>query len=87
MDKELKYIEKVRQIMSQIFNVPIDEITGNSSQETIEKWDSLGHLNLIISLEEEFNIAFSSEEIANMPSVKSIISTIKKYYKGSGFEK
>jgi len=35
----------------------------NVSVDTVEKWDSLQHLNLVLVLEEEFNISFSDQEI------------------------
>ena len=58
--------EKIKQIMSAVFDVPIDDIDENSSPDTIEKWDSLNHLNLVVSLEEEFSIRFSDQEILEM---------------------
>lgn len=58
--------EKIKQIMSAVFDVPVEDIRENSSPDTIEKWDSLNHLNLVVSLEEEFSIRFSDEEILEM---------------------
>jgi len=38
----------------------------------VPAWDSLRHLNLIIELENEFNISFELEEIAEMKSISLI---------------
>jgi acyl carrier protein len=43
------------------------------------EWDSLGHLNLIVALEEEFDIAFEPEDIAKMTSVQIIADKITEY--------
>lgn len=71
--------EKLKQIMSQVFEVPIEEITENTSPDTVEKWDSLQHMNLILALEETFNVTFSSEEITEMLNYKLIVMTLKEH--------
>lgn len=68
--------EKLKQIMCEVFQVPIEEITENTSPDTIGQWDSLQHINLILALEEAFNITFSSEEIIAMLSYKSIVTRL-----------
>ena len=44
----------------------------------IEKWDSLGNFNLLLSLEREFNFRFSNEEISELKSIKEILISLKK---------
>ncbi len=67
--------EKIKKIMSIVLDVSINKINSNSSPDTIESWDSLKHMNLIISLEEEFNITFTDEEIFESMNYK-LIETI-----------
>ncbi len=71
--------KKLKQIMSQVFEVPIEEITENTSPDTVEKWDSLQHMNLILALEETFNVTFSSEEITEMLNYKLIVMTLREH--------
>ena len=47
--------EKLNLVMSAVFEIPIESINQKSSPETIESWDSLKHMNLIVAIEEEFN--------------------------------
>lgn len=68
-------------VISQVMNVPIEEVNEDSSPNTIGEWDSLMHMNLILALEEEFKVQFSDEDIVNMTSVKFILETLKKYEK------
>ena len=65
-------MEKLKQIMSTIFDVPVESITDDASTDTIENWDSLRHLNLILALEEEFNVTIPDEEVGNMVNYKLI---------------
>ena len=71
--------EKLRQIMSQIFKVPIEEISEDASPDTIENWDSLQHMNLVLALEEAFHITFSSEEITEILNYKLIVSRLEEH--------
>lgn len=68
--------EKVYQVISHVMNVPIDNINDESSPETIEGWDSLKHMNLILALEEELGVHFTDEQIVESLSVRQIIKMI-----------
>ena len=67
---------KIIEIISGVLGVEID---ADASQTTCEKWDSLQHLNIIVALEEEFDLSFEPEEIAEMKSVAIIEEFIVKY--------
>jgi len=69
--------ERVLQVISQVMDVPIEQLTLNASVDTIEKWDSLQHMNLVLALEEEFNISFSDQEIIEMLSAEIIVEVLK----------
>ena len=69
---------RVFRIVSQVFDVPVEQLSGDSSPDSIENWDSLKHMNLILALEEELNITFSDEEVVEMLSVGIIIETLKE---------
>ncbi len=58
--------ERILKVMSLVFEVPFEKLNEDSSSDTIESWDSLKHLNLILALEEEFNIIIPDVEVGNM---------------------
>ncbi|WP_301707375.1 acyl carrier protein [uncultured Duncaniella sp.] len=62
--------EKIIELMKSAFNT--DDITTMTSQSNCEKWDSLHHLNLIVELEDAFDMEFEPEEIAEMKSFSTI---------------
>lgn len=66
--------ERVIQIVSQVMGVPADQVTERSSSQTVETWDSLNHMNLILALEEEFGVQFSDEQIMRMLNVGAILT-------------
>ena len=74
---ENKLEDRIKNIMSAVFEIPEEQIKDNSSPDTIESWDSLKHMNLIIALEEEFEVEFIDNEIFEMMNytlIKSIIT-------------
>jgi acyl carrier protein len=61
-----------------VLNIREDEIDDDSSMETVESWDSLKHIELVVSLEEEFEIShLSTDEIVEMISVAEIKRTLR----------
>jgi acyl carrier protein len=70
--------ERVFKVVSQVMDVPADEINEESSPDTIEAWDSLKHMNLVLALEEEFGVQFTDEQIMEMLSVALIIEIVKE---------
>lgn len=64
--------ERILKVMSLVFEVPIEMLNEESSSDTIGSWDSLKHLNLILALEEEFDIVIPDEEVGNLMNFKLI---------------
>jgi len=64
--------EKLYNIISKVFSIPVSEISDESSPETIESWDSFNGLILVDELESNFNIKFSVSEIIDVKNVKDI---------------
>jgi len=67
--------DRIKNVMSAVFEIPEGIIKDDSSPDTIESWDSLKHMNLIIALEEEFDCKFSDSETIELLNFK-LISTI-----------
>ena len=61
--------EQIRTMASDLFGVPVEQITAASSPQTLENWDSIQHLNLVLAVEEKFSVQLSPEEIEEMKSV------------------
>lgn len=68
--------EKVREILEILLEHKITD--SNVSQETEELWDSLKHLEIIVTLEEEFEIKFDENDIAKLNSMTAIVDKIRE---------
>ena len=69
---------KLRQIMADVFYINESEVDKSTSMETIESWDSLQHLNLILALEQSFGVRFSTKEIETLRSFEVILVTLEE---------
>jgi acyl carrier protein len=49
--------------------VPATRLSPASSPATVESWDSVQHLNLVLALEEKFSLQLSPEEIEQMKTL------------------
>jgi acyl carrier protein len=69
--------EQLKEIFATALDLEIDEIENDSSQDNLEDWDSLGHLNLISEIEKEFKVKVTMDEVMAMTTyskVKEVIS-------------
>jgi acyl carrier protein len=64
--------ERIFKTISTVLDTPIAEINENSSSDNVTNWDSIGHLNLILALEEEFNITIPDDMVGNLVNYKLI---------------
>ena len=72
--------DNILEAMQQIFRDVFDDeglvIDNETSAEDIEDWDSLAHINLVISMEKEFKVKFSLLELANLHNVGDMADLI-----------
>lgn len=67
--------EKVLEILRELFED--DTIDTSCSQKNCDKWDSMNQLNLVLELEDAFDISLEPEEIGTMINYNSIIEIVK----------
>ncbi|HCQ89086.1 MULTISPECIES: acyl carrier protein [unclassified Clostridium] len=70
--------EKVKKIIADQLGLEEAEVTLNSTFSDDLGVDSLELFEVIISLEEEFNIEIPNEEIEDIKDVKGIVDYIEK---------
>lgn len=69
---------KAVKLFSRIMELDEKTVTDSSSPDNVEGWDSLTHIELISSLEEEFSIQISPEESIDLENFEMIISFIEQ---------
>ncbi|NQX40288.1 acyl carrier protein [Pedobacter steynii] len=68
--------EKVQEIFRDIFDDQSLNINDATNSDHIDDWDSLNHINLVVSIEKEFNIKFNFNELSGLKDVGAMIDLI-----------
>jgi acyl carrier protein len=68
--------QRVLRIASDVLGAPIEQLDGSSSPDTVESWDSLNHMNLVLALEEEFEVQFSDDQIVELLSIDAMVDAL-----------
>ncbi len=72
-------LDKYRNIFLETFSLADDFDVENLKFQQIQEWDSVGHMDLIASLEDEFDIMFDTEEIIGLNSYARGIEMLKEH--------
>lgn len=63
--------------VASVFAVPPGILTSATGPDQIEAWDSLGHLQLIMEIEQRFGIRFHIDEIPKLTSLAAIEEALR----------
>ena len=69
--------DRIKEVMASTFGVGVDQIGDDASPDTLDRWDSLKHMQLILALEDEFGIQFSDQQVTDLVSYQKISDAIK----------
>jgi acyl carrier protein len=72
-------VTTVEEVVRQVFGAEPGTIDASSSPESVEGWDSMGHLNLISALETRFNVSIDIGDAMEMVSVQRIREILLDY--------
>lgn len=68
---------RVQKAFQAAFDVDPHSITIDTVPQDVKAWDSMGHVTLASSLEQEFNIVLDVQELMEMENVRLIVRIIE----------
>ena len=80
MDSDLQTLtmKKVQGILAEAFQVPLDEVNPEMAFGDLPQWDSMGHMEVILRLEESYGIEVNADTIAGLTSVPAICTYLEE---------
>ena len=66
--------QRLQQTIAATLKVPLTKVTVTTRDQDLPAWDSLGQVNLIMALEQEFGVYIEVEEFGNLNSVPAILA-------------
>jgi len=73
-----KIENSIIEIFNDVFEIKDIVINDELSQKDVEDWDSIGHVRLIIAIQEEFNIDIPIKDTISLSTVGRIIDYVCK---------
>lgn len=73
---ELK--EEIRNLISEIIEVPAVELDYDTEMDEISEWDSMRNVMILSTLEDKYDIMFPEDDIFDLVSISAIAEEIEK---------
>ena len=68
---------QIADAVASVLEIPHESLTCTSTADDIEQWDSLGHLQLIMEIEQRFDVRFHIDQIPKLTSIVAIEDALR----------
>jgi acyl carrier protein len=72
-------LQRLREAFRTALDLPADAPVDDLQYQDNEKWDSLAHMSLVATIEDEFSIMIDTDDVINMSSFAEAIRILGKY--------
>jgi acyl carrier protein len=70
--------DRLRTIIAAELDVSVDAVPLDASADTFQAWDSLGHMRIIVAIEEQLAVRFTTAEIPDLNSIEKLVAALAK---------
>lgn len=75
----MSIFKQLREVIATTLKVPPEKVTETTINENLAAWDSLGHVNLMLALEQTFDIYLDVEDFPTLTSVPAILQYLQNH--------
>jgi acyl carrier protein len=72
MQSGLSLDGRIRAVLAEALQISLDQVTSDLAFGDIPQWDSMGHMEVMMRLEEHFGIEINADTIATLTSLPAI---------------
>ena len=72
----MNILTRLCELFQEVFDDDDLVVTRDTSAREVDEWDSLMHINLVLNVEKEFSVRFSSSEVAVLQNVGQLVDLI-----------
>lgn len=72
-------LSKYNNVFVEALGVDVNDLGPDFTNQTVDEWDSVGHMSLISLLEEEFDIMLEPEDLMLVTSYENGKKVLEKY--------
>ena len=67
----------LKELVSKALRLPAGSVSDTLAMAETRSWDSLAHMELVLAIEERYQVNLSADEIVNMTSIPGIASVLR----------
>jgi acyl carrier protein len=71
-------LSTLHQIVASVLRISADKIGPAANMDTVDTWNSLTHIEFVTTLEEQFAIQLTDDEIAGMTSLAQVQRVLRE---------
>ena len=71
--------QKLKQVVLETLKIAASDYHEDLSAGDLPQWDSIGHVNLLMAVEKEFDVAFDVTDAIDIESVGDLREMVRKY--------
>jgi acyl carrier protein len=65
-------LQQIQAVLAEALGLPVDQIDPDLAFGDLPQWDSMGHMEVMLRLEEHFGVEINNETIASLTSIPAI---------------
>ena len=70
-------LERVCEIIADVTQNTVEDINERSTAKTVDGWDAVAQVSIMATIEMDFGVAFTEEEVQSLDSVRKIIQALR----------
>jgi acyl carrier protein len=71
-------VQQLTTVFREVFDTPVLEIADSTTAANVEGWDSLRHIDLVVAVERQFKVRFTTREVNGMKNVGEFVTLLEK---------
>lgn len=72
-------LNDLRALLAETFQTPVEQISAELAYGDLPQWDSLGHMDVMMALEEKYGVQISTETISALTSLPVIAAYVEEH--------
>ncbi len=76
---EDQWVESVQALLAEALQVPLEAVPADLSFGGLPQWDSMGHMEVMMLLEQKYGIEINTETIGALTDIPAISAYLKEH--------
>jgi acyl carrier protein len=70
--------DQLKRVVASVLKLDVAGVGDGTSTDTVAEWDSIAHMNLVIALEETFEVSFPDSEVLSLTSYPVLRASLRE---------